>query len=427
MAYAVSYLGRMNLAIAIPSMQHAGIASLKELGLAGSLYFWCYGVGELLNGFLGDLLPVRVMIFVGLMLSAGMNMAVALFPSPVLIMIFWSLNGFFLSMLWGPIVRLIGEHAPDSKQGIMSMLMNMSLGAGSFISWFALGRTIDTRSDWRFAFWIPALVGIVMALAWLLLCPNARKSTIGIPAGAVPNANADIAPAGSGQEKPGVGAGRREAEAENAGGRHGSFWESFWRSRLYLIILAGMAQGMAKDGLTLWLPTLMKARYPEVPETDLVNFISLIPMFNALGILFVAVLMRQRSVNYRRISIMLFAIAVLDLLLVVFFKLPFTLTLLAFCILSLLIALINSFLLGLVPMRFAKTRRVSTVAGLLDFFAYLAAGLFSFISGSMLESGPAELAGQGGLAGGNRIFVFLLIEMIFGALVMIPAPPEIDE
>jgi len=396
-AYAVSYLGRMNLAIAIPSMQQAGVAGLKDLGLAGSLYFWCYGAGELLNGFLGDLLPVRAMIFVGLMLSAAMNLSVAAFHTPLLIMIFWSMNGFFLSMLWGPIIRLIGERAPDSKQGIMSMLMNMSLGAGSFLSWFALGRTIDSRSDWRFAFWIPAGVAAAMAFIWLVLCPDERK--------------------------PGTAEARPPHLAAPQSAPRGSFWKSFWRSRLYLIILAGMAQGMAKDGLTLWLPTLMRARYPELPETDLVNFISLIPMFNALGILAVAVLLHRSSFNYRSASIALFIIAVLDLLLVVFFRLPFIITLLAFCILSLLIALINAFLLGFVPMRFAKTRRVSTVAGLLDFFAYLAAGLFSFISGSLLESGSASSSGTGG----NRIFVFLLFEMIFGVLAMIPAPREIDE
>lgn len=71
--------------------------------------FVTYGIGQLLCGFLGDKFQPRKMIFTGLAATSLCNLLAALFPRMEVIIPLWCLNGFFQSMLWPPLVRIMAE------------------------------------------------------------------------------------------------------------------------------------------------------------------------------------------------------------------------------------------------------------------------------------------------------------------------------
>ena len=52
--YAAYYLGRVNLAVALPAIQDEFGWSRAAVGLIGAALYWTYAAGQLVNGHLGD-------------------------------------------------------------------------------------------------------------------------------------------------------------------------------------------------------------------------------------------------------------------------------------------------------------------------------------------------------------------------------------
>ncbi len=70
LAYAVSYLGRLNYSAAMPEMLAEELITRTQGGTIATIYFMCYGVGQLINGSLADRCdPVR-QVTIGMLLSA---------------------------------------------------------------------------------------------------------------------------------------------------------------------------------------------------------------------------------------------------------------------------------------------------------------------------------------------------------------------
>ena len=61
-AYSVIYIARLNLTIASPVLQAEGIMTVAQIGLMGGVFFLAYSVGQLFNGFLGDIFHPKYMI-----------------------------------------------------------------------------------------------------------------------------------------------------------------------------------------------------------------------------------------------------------------------------------------------------------------------------------------------------------------------------
>ena len=414
MAYAVSYVGRMNLAIAIPAMNAAGVASLSQLGMVGSLYFWFYGGGHLINGMVGDVIAPRTMVFGGLAFSGVCNALIPLVSTPAAVMVLWSVNGFVLSMLWGPIVRLLGERVSSRHHSTVSLLMTVSIGVGSFVSWFFLGRLVAGTADWRPAFWVPAVICLGFAGLWWAAAPRSSDETEtegGPQTEGGPGTTGAAKTASASTEE------RRRKDNASAETARDPFFVVFRRSRLALIVVAAIVQGTIKDGLMVWLPTLVRTRFPSVPEGAIVAWLPFVPVANVAGILLVTWFTRSQEIRYRRRTIQLFAAAALVIGVLLFTTPPLSLTLVMIGTLTCAIAYINSILLAYVPMQFRRSGRVSTVAGLLDFVSYMGAGAFALVSGTFLASGNEWV----------KVFGVLAAAVLVGAVVMLPTRKRIEE
>ena len=74
MAYFTCYIGRLNYSSAMAAMIEEAVLTKTQAGTISMVYFFVYGSGQLLNGFLGDRLPPGRMIFGGLFLSMICNL-----------------------------------------------------------------------------------------------------------------------------------------------------------------------------------------------------------------------------------------------------------------------------------------------------------------------------------------------------------------
>ena len=62
LSYNACYVGRSILSAIMPEMAQATNFSSSTLGLWGSMFFFTYGVGQIINGLMGDRIKAKWMV-----------------------------------------------------------------------------------------------------------------------------------------------------------------------------------------------------------------------------------------------------------------------------------------------------------------------------------------------------------------------------
>lgn len=110
----ISYLGcyfaRNVLSVVSPQMIETGTFDVKLIGALSTGYMFTYAAGQLLNGRIGDLFKVKYLVGVGLFLAGICNFLLPFLQETIPIIVIYSLSGFFLSMIYAPIMRAVAEN-----------------------------------------------------------------------------------------------------------------------------------------------------------------------------------------------------------------------------------------------------------------------------------------------------------------------------
>jgi OPA family glycerol-3-phosphate transporter-like MFS transporter len=151
-----------------------------DLGVVLSSLFAMYAIGQFINGQLGDRLNSRKIITIGLLSSAVLNFIFGFTVGLIgLMVVAWGLNGYFQSMGWGPTVKAMANWFPRSIRGKISGRLGTSYIIGGALSWLLAG-TIIKYYNWRFTFWVPAIICLFLAIHWFVRARNAPEE-IGLP------------------------------------------------------------------------------------------------------------------------------------------------------------------------------------------------------------------------------------------------------
>ena len=107
--YGIVYVARNVLGAGTPQMLEEGFTN-EYIGMISSAFFFFYAVGQLINGIIGDWIKAKHMLCWGLLL-AGVANFVFLFTvdSPMVAMLAYAMGGFFLSMIYAPMTKVIAE------------------------------------------------------------------------------------------------------------------------------------------------------------------------------------------------------------------------------------------------------------------------------------------------------------------------------
>lgn len=176
--YATFYIVRKNLSAAMPVLEQDLHISKESLGLFLTLHGVLYGISKFANGFLGDRSNARSMMVVGLVASAGMNICFGLSSAVMTLGIFWMLNGWFQGMGFPPCARLLTHWFPPKQLATRFSLWNTShcIGGGIIL---VLGTQLAVI-NWRWCFFVPALLAAVCALFIWRNLPDTPQS-VGLP------------------------------------------------------------------------------------------------------------------------------------------------------------------------------------------------------------------------------------------------------
>ena len=114
LVYLACYFAKNILSIISPQMVESAGVSVEYVGTLSTANMLFYAGGQLINGIIGDKIKGKYMIGGGLVLAGLCNIAIGFMHTPTVMLVAYSISGFFLSTLYAPLVKLIAENTLPS-------------------------------------------------------------------------------------------------------------------------------------------------------------------------------------------------------------------------------------------------------------------------------------------------------------------------
>ena len=359
-AYCASYLGRINYTAALTAIVADGVFSKSHAGFIGTVYFFCYGAGQIFSGILGDRVSPYKMVGTGLVGTVCANILMPLCSGSYIVMsVVWGLNGIVQSMLWTPILYIISNVLPEEQRRRACLYIAASFPVGSLLSYVISAGAIKFAS-WHFAFFIPAGIIACIFVFWCLAAGKTSKIL------------------GRGEKK-------SLPVQENTGAKV-SLGKLFIVSGAAVICVGILVQGMLKDGVTSWVPTLIKEKY-NVSASFSVLLSAVLPIINLSGA-WIGTKLYEKVFRHNEAatSAFGFAMTLIPLTGIVFVgKYPIAICVILLALFTTIIAAMNHLLMTLIPVRFAKYGCASTVGGIFNSCTYIGSAISTYGFGAVSE------------------------------------------
>lgn len=360
MLYCASYFIRTCYAATIAPLAEEGIYSKGEIGLIGTAFFICYGVGQLISGLIGDKINPFFMVIFGSMLGAVCCFLMPAAGSLGVLIGVWAANGLFQSMLWSPILRVFSETIDESlsKKAILNIALSLPVGT---VLAYLMSSMIIKYLNWKYVFIFEGSVVVIAVLfaGFAIFCSEKDIEKVPVIQ-------------------------KQNAEAHNNVNKKGLAAVAV-SSGLLFIMIPSFLHGMMRDGITNWVPAMISEVYGV--STSFSVFVTIaLPIFNAFGAYLVTPLYKKLGENEMKTAGVTGFAALVPLLIMLFMnKLPVYVIIVLLAVTTSVMYALNYLIISLVPVRFSKFGFTSGIRGILNSGAHIGCALSSYGFGAISE------------------------------------------
>ena len=168
--YLFYYTGRQTFGFAIPFIEEELGLSKTTLGYFGTVLLWSYAIGQAVNGNLGDKYGGRLMMGLGAVLSCGFNWIVSFGVGFWSLFVPWMGNGFAQSMGWAPGSKVVSNWWGHHERGKAFGLFTFAAGMSSILAFVTPLVVLKTLGlDWRWIFRLPVLLLLIGGVVYYLI------------------------------------------------------------------------------------------------------------------------------------------------------------------------------------------------------------------------------------------------------------------
>ena len=366
--YSTFYLCRVNMSIAVPGIMDEFGYSKTAMGGVMTALLIAYAAGQFINGQLGDKFGARRLIALGILVSALLNIAFGFSPGITVMIAIWALNGYFQSMGWAPSVKTVANWFPPNLRGKMGGLLGSSYQIGNAYSW-ALAGFVTGLLGWRWAFWVPAIIFIISGIHWYIRSRNAPEE-VGLPT--IENETNKVEPQVGEDHHLGFGYTLKLVATSR----------SIWVLAFGLFFL-----NIVRYGFMSWAPTYMFEVQKATISTAAYKAIAL-PIAGSLGAL-CAGWLTDKFFQSRRAPVATVMLLLLSVFAWLYPQVPaqsWLLSLLCLLAIGFMTYGPHVLIVGIMPMDLGTRKASSSVAGFVDGFGYIGAGLTGVFSGWLIDN-----------------------------------------
>ena len=355
-AYLAVYIARNMLSALTPQILEAGLLTKDFLGTLSSAYFFFYAVGQLINGIIGDRIKAVYMISIGLLLSGVTGFFFPLMiSSGVWLVILYGMTGFFLSMIYAPMTRVVAE----STEPIYAVRSSVGYTFASFFG-SPIAGLCAAAFVWQTAMHVSNISLVVMAvICYVLFVVFERRGIVR------------------------YGVGKSDHSSVGAPERLRDKLSLLLRRDIVRYSAVSVLTGIVRTAVMFWMPTYFSDYLGYTSEQSAIIFTvaSLVISANSFIAIWVYELLGRRQ--YPSLLI-LFGVSLAAFVLTFLVKVP------VLNIIFLVIAITASsgasgILWSVYCPSLADTGMVSSATGYLDFLSYMAAAVATAVFGNMVD------------------------------------------
>ena len=345
-SYLASYYLRNLLSVATPNMLKTGEYTAEFIGLLSTVYFFVYACGQLVNGIAGDTIAPKYMILVGLSLTATAITAFPLVPFAWLQVACFVMMGIGLSMLRGPIMKLVSENLSKDISRVICTLLTVVSFIGPLVA-----SALAILFKWDVMFIVAGLSTYsVAAVAFICLTIFERR-------------------------------GQLTFYRNKKSGLDGILTLFKLENFVFYMIVGGVVE-IAGSAITFWIPTyLSEALKLDIITTNAIySAITVVTSLAPFVALFVFKLIKERDITLLRFGFLISVASFVLMILVpnAWAKITF-LVIAKFCLACCSSVLWSIYIPGL-----GSTGKVSSINGVINCTGYLSASIANAVFSSLL-------------------------------------------
>ncbi len=343
--YFASYLTRKDYSIVMDAIISSEGINAGAAGLVETCGVISYGVGQIISGILGDRFKPQRLIMCGLFVTMVCNILMPFTPGTLRFAV-WFVNGFAQSMLWPPMVRIMAGMLDPKKYNTVAANVNVAgIGGTIFIYLSSSLLWLRVFDSWKLTFFSSAAITGVILIIWIVGFAKIGKETDKGLAGSKDNCELS--------ERPKLTA------------------KALLGSGFVFIALAIIAQGALRDGITDWVPTLLRNTF-KIPSNYAILYAVMIPIIGVISMKLVGICANRWVKEEVKGALWVFiaAIVLCGALRFVYTGNQYLTVALAALIVGCMHA-INFFLVCVVPAKFEKYGLVATMSGIINSLTYV--------------------------------------------------------
>ena len=372
-AYFISYLSRLNYAAVMAEfIAESGLPKATAVKPITAISI-TYGIGQLISGYLGDRIKPRHIITGGFILTAIMNVTMPFAaPNITAMTVVWAVNGFAQAMMWPPLVKIMTTALDRKTYDRATVLVSYGSSSGNIAVYLIAPAFISLDAGWKSIFFFSGCCAFALIFIWNIAMNRFEKA--GIP-------------------QPELNHGKKESRGPTG-------TKAVVRAlgpALPLIMLAIVAQGMIRDGVTSWMPTFIGETYSLGTSISILSGV-ILPIFSIISFEVTSYVHHhwfQNELLCAGIMTAVIAAVVTTIIAAVaaacslFLSLLLGMNAIVAILLSALIVAcmhgINLILICMLPAAFGRFGNVSMVSGLLNFCTYIGSAISTYGMGKISD------------------------------------------
>ena len=366
-AYTFAYVARLNYNASMVEILSQLGTTKEAAGTVSSFFFFAYGAGQLVNGLLSKRYNTKYSVAIALGASCVINLAMAFSQGIDTMKYLWLLNGIFQSVLWSSLIKTLSDNLADSKLSKAVMVMSTTVASGTFMAYGLAALFSYLELSWTLIFYVAAAVVGATAVLWFIGMSSLNK-----------------------EKKETV------TQEKKTQGKL-SFTPAFVIG-LVVILICAITNGFIKDGITTWVPSILKEEFGVSSSLSIIVTL-ILPVLSIFGTSIVNALHKKQKDENALNGIFYFATIILVGLIIFTLKLKSVpLTLALFGGTACLMAAVNNVITSIVPLYSRDKIDSGLSAGLLNTFCYVGSTLATSLLGKIADT-----------KGWNEVFICILI------------------
>lgn len=365
LVYTTSYLGKVNYSANITQIIDFYGVSKAQAGIVPTFFFFAYGIGQVFNGLFCKHYNIKWIVFISLIISASINLTIAVGSNFEIMKWLWLVNGFVLSMLWPTLIRMLSEYLPKKSLATSSVIMGTSVASGTLVI-YGLSAILAAFNKFKLSFYTAGISVITVAIIWMIFYNKA------------------------------VSISKREKEAEDAveekktdtpeENKQNKNDRKILFTSICVLCFCAIGVNLIKDGLTTWVPSILKEEFSMSDSISilLTLFLPVLAIFGNAG----ALLIHRIIPDYVNHCVATFAVITVFICGIIG---SLSLEIISFMIIGLVVvnflaSSLNSLITSIFPLFMRGKVNSGKFAGVINGFCYLGSTISSYGLGAIADN-----------------------------------------